>query len=126
MKRFALFLVLAALSTTLAACGGAAAPGGSGGAYNTDFPLPTSVSNFTDTGNGSINFQTKMSIEDTVAFYREAFTKAGLTERTINTSITDTTFSMVFDGDASGIAVVVQGVDLGNGITNVNLRHEDV
>jgi hypothetical protein len=32
---------------------------------------------------------------------------------------------MVFDGDPEG-AVVVQGVDLGDGTTNVNIRHEDV
>ncbi len=124
-------VVLAAASLACSALGGGAGgtsgAGGSGNtSYNTKFPLPSSVSNFTDTGNGSINFQTDMSIKDTIAFYREAFTKAGLTERTINTAITDTTFSMVFDGDPSGEAVVIQGVDLGNGKTNVNIRYEKV
>jgi len=104
---------------------GSGAAGGNSG-YNTKFPLPGNVSNFTDTGNGSINFQTSMSLKDTIAFYRDAFGKQGLTERTINTSITDTTFSMVFDGDPSGQAVVIQGVDLGNGKTNVNIRYEKV
>lgn len=134
MRKHYWFIGLVVLVAASLACGalggGSGGTGGAGGSgntsYNTKFPLPGSVSNFTDTGNGSINFQTDMSIKDTIAFYREAFTKAGLTERTINTAITDTTFSMVFDGDPSGEAVVIQGVDLGNGKTNVNIRHEKV
>ena len=103
------------------------APDGNGsGKYDTEFPLPDNVSNFTDMGNGSINFQTKMSIKDVVAFYRQAFAKAGYKERQINTSITDTTLSLVFDGHASGKAIVVQGVDLGSGATNVNIRFDKV
>lgn len=93
--------------------------------YNTEFPLPPNVSNFTDLGDGAINFQTDMSLKDTIAFYREAFTSQGYTERTINTAITDTTFSMVFDGHSSGKAIVIQGVDLG-GNTNVNIRFEAI
>jgi hypothetical protein len=84
------------------------------------------VSNFTDTGDGSINFETNLGIEEGVAFYRDALGEAGLTERTINTAITETTFSLVFDGDPSGKAVVVQGVDLGGGMTNINIRYEAV
>lgn len=99
--------------------------GGSGGG-SSQFPMPSNVSNLTDAGNGSVNFQTSMSLKDVIAFYRDAFTKKGLTERTENTSITDTTFSLVFDGDPSGKAIVVQGVDLGNGKTNVNIRFENV
>ena len=77
-------------------------------------------------GNGAINFQATMSLKDVIAFYREAFAKAGYKERSINTAITDTTFSMVFDGHASGKAIVIQGVDLGGGNTNINIRFEDV
>ena len=93
--------------------------------YNTDFPLPSNVTNFTDLGDSAINFQTDMNLTDTIAFYREAFTSQGYTERTLNTAITDTTFSMVFDGHASGKAIVIQGVDLG-GSTNVNIRFEAI
>lgn len=117
------FSILAVVS--LACSGLSAGTAGSGG-YNTKFPMPPNVSNFTETGNGSINFQTSLTLKDTIAFYRDAFKKGGLTERTINTSITDTTFSMVFDGDPSGKAIVVQGLDLGNGKTNVNIRYEKV
>ncbi len=134
MKKHYWFVAFCVLITASVACGmlgsAGASSGGSSGSgntqYNTKFPLPSSVSNFTDTGNGSINFQTDMSLKDAISFYREAFTKEGLKERTINTAITDTTFSMVFDGDPSGQAVVIQGVDLGNGKTNVNIRYEKV
>ena len=67
--------------------------GGGASEYNTEFPLPADVSDFTDMGNGTINFQTKMSLKDAIAFYREAFSKAGYKERTINTAITDATFT---------------------------------
>jgi len=33
---------------------------------------------------------------------------------------------MVFDGHPNGKSIVVQGVDLGNGTTNINIRFEDV
>jgi hypothetical protein len=128
VKSFIEFVTVTILVLSLAACGGGGASGGSSspGSFDTDFPLPASVSDFIDTGDGSINFQTNLSIEDGVAFYREAMGNAGLTERTINTAITDTTFSLVFDGDPSGEAIVVQGVDLGGGMTNINIRYEAV
>lgn len=133
MKNYWWFLSLSVLVIASLACslistansgGGAGGAGNSG--YNTKFPLPSDVSNFTETGNGSINFQTGMSLKDTIQFYRNAFKNEGLVERTVNTAITDTTFSLVFDGDPSGQAIVVQGVDLGNGKTNVNIRYEKV
>lgn len=141
MKKLSLFFSILVLVMASLACGrfnrkvdqgasgtgSTANPGGSGSSgYNTKFPLPDSVVNFTDTGNGSINFQTKMSLKDTIDWYRAAFTRSGLKERTANTAITEATFSMVFDGDPSGLAVVIQGVDLGNGLTNVNIRYEKV
>jgi hypothetical protein len=88
--------------------------------------MPPNVSNFTAQGEDAVNFATALSLQDAIAFYRDAFGAGGLTERTINTSITGTTFSLVFDGDPSGKALVVQGVDLGDGTTNINIRFEDV
>lgn len=124
MRHIQLLAGLALLAIFLAACGGS--PGPASGGYQTDFPMPTSVTNFTDLGNGTVNFQTTMTIGESVGFYRDALSAAGLSERAITTSITETTFSMVFDGHSSGRAVVVQGVDLGDGTTNINLRFEDV
>jgi len=93
--------------------------------YDTEFPLPDDVQNFTGSGE-QVNFASEMTLEQTVDFYRRVFAEMGLTERTINTSITESTFSMVFDGHANGNALVIQGVDLGNGTTNINMRFEDV
>ncbi len=121
-----LLTFVVALTLACGAFGGGSAGASSGGGHNTKFPLPSSVSNFTETPDGQVNFRTSLSLKDTISFYRDAFAKAGLKERTGNTAITDTTFSLVFDGDPSGKAIVVQGVDLGNGTTNVNIRYESV
>jgi len=91
----------------------------------TDFPMPENVSNFTDLGNETINFQTNLSIADAISFYRDAFSKIGYTEREINTAITDETFNLVFDGQAGGKPIIVQGVDLGDGTINISIRLED-
>jgi len=101
---------------------------GSGGGSSSDseYPMPDNVSNFTDLGDGAVNFQTTLSLKDALDFYRDAFTKQGYKERAILTVTSDTTFSIVFDGHASGKAIVVQGVDLGGGSTNVNIRLEAV
>ena len=88
--------------------------------------MPSSVSNFTKGTDGSqVNFQTSLNLKQTEEFYRTELTKMGLTERTINTSVTEDTFSMVFDGHESGKAVVVQGVNI-QGKTNVNIRLEAI
>jgi len=98
----------------------------SAGTYNTEFPLPQDISNFIELGNGAINFQAKLSVKDAIGFYRDSLGKQGYKEREINTAITDATFSLVFDGHSSGKAIVVQGVDMGSGSVNINIRFEDV
>ncbi len=96
--------------------------------YDTAFPLPQDVQNFTQLpqSEGGVNFQTNMSLEDVIIFYRDEFTSQGLVEREILTVIDDSAFSMVFDGAPNGMAIVVQGVALGPSQTNVNIRYEDV
>ncbi len=94
------------------------------GKYDTVFPLPSSVQTFTKgDGDGQVNFSTNLNIKQAEEFYRTELIKMGLTERTGNTAVTDTTFSMVYDGYENGKQIVVQGVDLG-GKTNVNIRFE--
>jgi hypothetical protein len=80
--------------------------------------------NVTEAG-GSLIFYTKLSLEDTMQFYRDAYTAKGYTERELLTVVSDGTFSMVFDGDPSGKAVVIQSVDLGDGSRTVSVRLED-
>jgi hypothetical protein len=67
-----------------------------------------------------------MSMDDVMQFYRDEYAAMGYTEREILTVISDSTFSMVFDGDPSGNAVVIQSVDLGDGSRTVSIRLEDV
>lgn len=92
---------------------------------NTEFPMTADAYNVTEAG-GSLVFYTKLSLEDTMKFYRDEYTSRGYTEREILTVVSDGTFSMVFDGDPSGQAVVIQSVDLGDGSRTVAIRLEDV
>lgn len=94
--------------------------------FDTEFPLPDDVSNFQIMPNGGINYQTDLTMEEVIAFYREAFTQQGLTERPLLTVIETNTFSLVFDGSPNGMALVLQGVSYGPTGTNVNIRYEDI
>jgi len=92
---------------------------------DSEFPMPDDAANVVSVA-GNVNFQTKLSLEEVMAFYRDTYGKQGLTERELLTTVTDGVFSFVFDGDPSGKAIVIQGVDLGDGTMNVNIRFEDV
>lgn len=61
-----------------------------------------------------------------MGFYRTTYVSQGYTERALLTVVSDGTFSMVFDGDPSGKAVVIQSVDLGDGSRTVSIRFDDV
>ncbi len=97
---------------------------------DTIFPLPESVDNLMSVPGSAdaINYQTSLTSEEAMEFYRQALTADGATERELLTVETDGTFSMVFDGwpDANGQAVVVQGTPIGPDQLNVNVRMEDV
>jgi hypothetical protein len=101
---------------------------GTGGpdASASGFPITADAYNVIDLGDGSVLFYTKMSLEDVMGFYREEYVSQGYTERGLLTVVSDTTFSMVFDGDPSGKSVVIQSVDLGDGSRTVSIRLEDV
>jgi hypothetical protein len=92
---------------------------------NTEFPMTEDAYNITEVS-GSLIFYSKLSLEDTMQFYRDEYTARGYTERELLTVVSDGTFSMVFDGDPSGKAVVIQSVDLGDGSRTVAIRLEDV
>jgi hypothetical protein len=91
----------------------------------TDFPMTPDAYNVTEAG-GSLIFYTKLSQEEAMNFYRDEYTAKGYTEREILTIVSDGVFSMVFDGDPSGKAVVIQSVDLGDGSRTISIRLEDV
>jgi len=92
----------------------------------TDFPLPDDASNLINMGNDIVNFQTNLSLDEAMNFYREEFGKLDYTERDLLTVASDTTFSMVFDGHESGKAISVQGVDLGDGTVNISIALVDL
>jgi hypothetical protein len=110
---------------TLAAPEPTSAPAGQPN-HDTVFPLPDDVQNFTGGGGEEmVNFQTSLSMDEVVEFYRQAFAEQDLTEYELLTTIEDEAFSMVFTGWPGGKELVIQGVDLG-GSTNVNIRLEEV
>jgi len=89
------------------------------------FPMTSDAFNVTEAG-GTLIFYTKLSLEETMDFYRGEYTAMGYTERELLTVVADGTFSMVFDGDPSGKAIVIQSVDLGDGSRTVTIRLEAV
>lgn len=92
---------------------------------NTEFPMTSDAYNVTEAG-GSLIFFTKLSLKDVMKFYRDQYASKGYTERENLTVTSDTTLSMVFDGDPSGKSVVVQSVDIGDGSRTVSIRLEDI
>ena len=99
--------------------------GGSDATVSTDFPMTEDAFNVTKVG-GSLIYYTKLSLDDVMKFYRDEYTAKGYTERELLTVVAEGTFSIVFDGDPSGKAVVIQSVDLGDGSRTVSIRLEDV
>ena len=97
-----------------------------GSTVKTDFPMTADAYNTVDIGDGSLLYYTKMSMDDVLKFYRDEYTAKGYTERKLLTTVSDGVFSIVFDGDPSGKAVVIQSVDLGDGSRTVAIRLEDV
>ena len=95
---------------------------------STDFPITLDAFNLTEIGDGSVVYYTKLSMDDALKFYREEYTARGYKEREITTVVDSAsgTFSIVFDSDPSGKAVVIQSVDLGDGSRTIAIRLEDV
>ena len=95
------------------------------GDYDSPFPLPSDVQNFSKLSDEQINYQTSLSMDEVIAFYRAEFTAQGLSERGILTVIEENAFSMVFDGAPNGKPIVLQGFPLDENTTNVNVRYEE-
>ena len=93
---------------------------------DSEFPMTSDAYQVVNIGDGSLLYYTKMSLEDVMKFYRDEYSAKGYTERKLLTVVSDGVFSMVFDGDPSGKAVVIQSVDLGDGSRTVAIRLEDV
>ena len=92
---------------------------------DSEFPMPDDASNVVNVA-GTVNYQTNLSLDEAMAFYRDVYGKEGYTEREILTTVSDGVFSFVFDGDPSGKAIVIQGVDFGDGTVNINISLQDI
>ena len=118
MKNILTFTLLMLVAVVFVGCGGATP--------SSQFPLPDSIENFSEQGSSdSINFQTKQSGKEIANFYRAKFVEQGLVERTLVTVVNDDVTSTVFDGHTSGKSIVVQTVNLPNGLVNINVRLEE-
>lgn len=100
--------------------------GGGGKTSDSGFPLTDDAFDITEIGDDTVLYYTKMSLDDVMKFYRDEYESRGYTERQLLTVISDGVFSMVFDGDSSGKAVVIQSVDLGDGSRTVTISLQDV
>jgi hypothetical protein len=99
--------------------------GGGGGTQNSgEFPMPTDATNVV-TAQDTLIFETSLSVDEVVAFYRDEFGKLGLTERDSMTVTMGQLFTLVFDGDPSGKAISVSGADMGDGTTAVTIVKQD-
>ncbi|XLQ20328.1 MAG: hypothetical protein ACKUBY_00920 [Candidatus Moraniibacteriota bacterium] len=97
------------------------------GGVSSQFPLPEKVENFMEQGSvDSINFQTSLSMDEVVDFYKKSLTDQGLVERELLTVRQEGVSSMVFDGHVSGKAIIVQSTNLPNEKVNVNIRLEEI
>ena len=93
---------------------------------NADFPMTQDAFNLANIGDGSLVYQTQMSVEDVMKFYRAAYAAKGYVERKELTRVSDGNFQITFDGDPSGQVVVVQSEDLGDGSLLITVRLEDI
>lgn len=92
---------------------------------STSFPMTDDAYNVVEAG-GSLIYYTKLSADDALEFYRDEYESMGYVEREILTTTGNGMFSVVFDGDPGGKAVVIQSVDLGDGSRTIAIRFEDI
>lgn len=89
-----------------------------------DFPVPDDATNVINMGNELVMFQTKLSLDETMKFYRDACEKLGYVERAPDTLTTDALFIMMFDDSANGKVISIQGTSM-DGSTSVNISISD-
>jgi hypothetical protein len=100
--------------------------GGKIGNHASQFPIPTDVYNYMVLNSDTLNFNTSLNFDEIIAFYTKEFGNAGYTIRESATEINDVNFTVIWDGHDSGRAIVVQGLNLGNGSYNIIVRFDDV
>jgi len=87
------------------------------------FPLPDTTK-IIQSDDELVVATVNMPLQNIVEFYRKELKKQGLVEDQLLTSITETTFSLVFEGTSNGKSLVVQGTDIGNSSVAFSVRYE--
>lgn len=78
-----------------------------------EFPLPSDAFNVVSMSD-MVTFQTKMSVDDLLKFYRGEFTNQGYTEDKSMAITFGRTFTLAFKGHSSGKVIYVVGADAGD------------
>jgi hypothetical protein len=79
-----------------------------------EFPIPSDAANVVSAA-GMATFQTKMSTDDVLKFYRDEFAKQGYEEDPSLALTFGKTFTLAFKGHPSGKTIFVVGADAGDG-----------
>ena len=92
--------------------------------YDSPFPLPgDEIQNFSKFGTVKISFQTNLSIEEVVTFYRGAFNMQRLVEDSYRTAITSDSLTLVFLGSSNGLLLYVEGKLPEEGLLEVSVYY---
>ncbi len=81
---------------------------------DSEFPVTSDAFNVV-TAPDVVTFQTKMSSDDVLKFYRDEFAKQGYTEDASMAITFGKTFTLAFTGHTSGKVIYVVGADAGDG-----------
>ena len=85
-----------------------------------EFPVTSDAFNVVSASE-MVTFQTKMSTDDVLKFYRDQFTGQGYEEDTSMAITFGKTFTLAFTGHASGKVIYVVGADAGDGSLYVTI-----
>ena len=85
-----------------------------------EFPMPSDATNVVSAAE-TVAFQTKMSSDDVLKFYRDEFAKQGYKEDPSMSMTFGKTFTLAFTGHKSGKVIYVVGADAGNGSLYVTI-----
>jgi hypothetical protein len=85
-----------------------------------EFPATSDAFNVVSAA-GTLTFQTKMSTDDVLKFYRDEFAKQGYKEDASMAITFGKTFTLAFNGHASGKVIYVVGADAGDGSLYVTI-----
>lgn len=85
-----------------------------------EFPIPSDAANVVSAAEMA-TFQTKMSTDEVLKFYRDEFSKLGYEEDPSKAITFGKTFTLAFKGHPSGKTIYVVGADAGDGSLYVTI-----